>query len=78
MATAPDASGAICESSAQSLANWVKCAGERALAAPPPSHSPQLTTNRSSSLMSCSHSSGIKKHDDLITQVEHRTRCVMS
>ncbi|MCS7063489.1 MAG: hypothetical protein NZM04_05515 [Methylacidiphilales bacterium] len=36
MAKAPDASGAICVSSAQSVANWVKCADERALAAPIP------------------------------------------
>ncbi|MCS7063603.1 MAG: hypothetical protein NZM04_06120 [Methylacidiphilales bacterium] len=48
MATASDASGAICVSSAQSVANWVKCAGERPWL--PPSHSPQPTTNPSSSL----------------------------
>ncbi|MCS7062457.1 MAG: hypothetical protein NZM04_00165 [Methylacidiphilales bacterium] len=50
MATASDASGAICVSSAQSVANWVKSAGERALAASPIPQPPQPTTNPSSSL----------------------------
>ncbi|MCS7062928.1 MAG: hypothetical protein NZM04_02580 [Methylacidiphilales bacterium] len=77
MATASDASGAICISSAQLVANWVKCAGERALAAP--SHSPKTTTILSSSSMSCSNSLRVKMllsdqecqvqntlHDDLV------------
>ncbi|MCS7062558.1 MAG: hypothetical protein NZM04_00675 [Methylacidiphilales bacterium] len=50
MATASDASGAICMSRTQSVANWVKSAGERALAAFPIPQPPQPTTNRSSSL----------------------------
>ncbi|MCS7062581.1 MAG: hypothetical protein NZM04_00790 [Methylacidiphilales bacterium] len=40
MATASDASGAICVSSMQSVATWVKCAGERALAASHPAAPP--------------------------------------
>ncbi|MCS7064215.1 MAG: hypothetical protein NZM04_09290 [Methylacidiphilales bacterium] len=61
MTTASDASGAIFVSSAQSVATWVKCAGERALAAPPPLH-PTAPTDDGTvvELVGSSHSSGVK------------------